>query len=525
MSRRHAPAHAAKPAPLFAATMWLAAVVWLAAMAWLLPAPPAWAIEPAAVSAGPQTRTTMNVHNAQDKQQGIDGARQDAEKLRASLATPDLKLLDVQPFGAGYVQHWQLANGLRVLLAPDPVVPVVAVHTWLRVGSAWEVPGHTGLAHLLEHLMFKSTKTRPAGTFDRVLEQMGASANAATWLDWTYYHETVPPQHVVEVLELEADRLTHLDLTPLAFKSELAVVKNERREHVDNDADGLLDEALHAQIYGNHPYGHPIIGTAADLESVTLPDVQAFYKAHYAPDRAVLVLAGDIDPSKLMPEIVRLYGHLAAAGTRTEPKAVKLPEKASQVAMTVDAGAARLAVAWRTPAGDHPDHAALAVLAEALWNADSARLQRRLLHGKPLAADVHAHLTETRGPGLLDLRVVLLPGLTAKDALAVLDAGLAELAEHPPTEQELQGARNRLRMHHLRELTGVDGRAEALGLALATFGDPGHHARWWQAVEMVTVADLQRVANTWLLAGRRVVVLGEVEKPVTKARKSRKPAA
>lgn len=499
----------------------IVAAMGLALVAGHLLSPTIWAIEPASLP----TRTTMKAQDPQDTTQGSAEARQKAEQLRKNLAIPELQLQAVLPFGAGYVQHWQLGNGLQVLLAPDPAVPVVAVHTWLRVGSAWEVPGHTGLAHLLEHLMFKSTKTRPAGTFDRVLEQMGASANAATWLDWTYYHETVPPQHVVQVLELEADRLTQLDLTPLAFKSELAVVKNERREHVDNDADGLLDEALHAEVYGNHAYGHPIIGTAADLDSVTLLDVQTFYKAHYAPDRAVLVLAGDIDPGKLMPEIVRMYGHLAAAGLRKEPKVVKLPEKAGQIGVIVDAGAARLAVAWRTPSGDHPDHAALAVLTEALWNADSARLQRRLLHGKPLAAEVHAHLTETRGPGLLDLRVVLLPGLKAKEALTVLDAGLADLAERPPTEQELNGARNRLRMHHFRELTGVDGRAEALGLALATFGDPGHHARWWQAVEAVTVADLQRVAKTWLAPARRVVVLGEIEKPVTKTRKSRKPAA
>ncbi len=454
----------------------------------------------------------------------VKSVRKDAEALRDSLDAKMVKLIDVQPFGAGTLQHWQLSNGLDVLLAPDATVPVVAVHTWVQVGSAWETAGRTGLAHLLEHLMFKATKHKPAGTFDRVLEQMGASANAATWLDWTYYHETVPPQHLATVLELEADRLVHLDLTPLAFRSEMEVVKNERREHVDNDADGVLDEAVNAAAYGKHAYAHPTIGTAADLDKLTLADVQAFYRLHYAPDRTALVLAGDLDPQVVMPQIVKLYGGLQPSGPRQQAKPTALPDKPVQVDLPLDASTERLAVAWRAMPGDHPDHPLLAVLTEALFGGDSARLTKRLVHTANLAADVGASLAETKHPALLDLRVALLPGHTALEALKVLDAGLVDVAAHPLTEAELQGAKNRLKMSHYHELTGVDGRAETLGMAWATFGDVQHHTRWWQAVQTATTADLQRVGKEWLSPGKRVIVFGQVERRTTKARVRKKGA-
>lgn len=456
----------------------------------------------------------------------LDAARKDAQALRDRLESKDLTLVDVQPFGAGAVQHWQLANGLHVLLAPDASAPLVAVHTWVKVGSAAEVPGKTGLAHLMEHLMFKSTKTQPAGTFDRVLEQMGASANAATSLDWTYYHETVPPQHLATVLELEADRLAHLDLTPLAFKSEMEVVKNERREHVDNDADGVLDEAVMAAVYGPHAYAHPTIGTAADLERLALADVQAFYRANYVPERVAVVLAGAVEPAGALREILRLYAPLTQRYTAENAKPQPPPDHPAQLDLPLDASAERLAVAWRAMPGSHPDHPALAVLSEALFGADSSRLTRRLVHDARLAADVGAHLPETKGPALLDLRVALLPGHTAREALTALEAGLQDLQEHPVTELELQGAKNRLRMAHFRELTGVDGRAETLGMAWATFADVQHHARWWTAVQSTTTADLQRVARTWLAKDKRVVILGTVEHKVSVARprKARKGA-
>jgi zinc protease len=443
-------------------------------------------------------------------------ARKRAEGLVAGLRAGDagLQLVDVQPFGSGVVEHWKLGNGLRVLVAADPQAPVVAVHTWVAVGSAGEVPGKTGLAHLLEHLMFKSTKTRPAGTFDRLLEQMGASANAATWLDWTYYHEVVPPQHLATVLELEADRLANLDLSATAFKAELDVVKNERREHVENDPDGILDEAVQKAAYGNHPYGHPTLGWAEDLDKLELADVLAFHARHYAPNRITLVLVGAVETEAALREVIARYGRLPPGAPVVEPKLPPLTSRGTETTLTLDAHAERLALAWPTVFGMHPDHAALSVLTEVLFNADSARLQRGLMFDSSVASDVEASLGGLRHTSLLDVRVAVMPGRTARQALQLLDAGLAALlGDRPVTDDEVRGAKNRLKMDHYRELTGVDGRAETLGDHQTTFGDAGTHSAWWQAVASVTTADVQRVARTYLVNDRRVVVLGVVPAP------------
>ncbi len=431
-----------------------------------------------------------------------------ADQLAHSVDAAQATLVGVVPLGQSGVQQWRLANGLTVLIAPDPAAPLVAVHTWVRVGSADEVVGKTGLAHLLEHLMFKATRQHAAGVFDRTLEQMGASANAATWLDWTYYHESVPPQHLATVLELEADRLQHLDLTPVGCRSELEVVRNERRETLDDDPDGRMAVALYQAAYGTHPYGHPVIGESADLGAIQRSDIEAFYRAYYLPQRAGLILTGAVDPSVALPLLIKQYGGWSGTSTAQQTVLPKVSQPPGQVELPIEASAERLAVAWRVPAGDHRDHAALAILVEVLANAESARWSRTLVHEVRLADAVDMHLSETRGPGLLELHVILQPGKKSADALAEVDRLLADLHAHPPTEAEVRGAKNRLRMAYFREMTGVDGRAEALGINWATFGDPGRAQSWWQAVAEVAVADVGRVADTWLVPSGRAVVRG-----------------
>lgn len=420
------------------------------------------------------------------------------------------------------VSLWQLTNGLRVALAPDPAVKTVAVHTWVRVGSADERPGKTGLAHLFEHLMFKSTRNHRAGVLDRTLEQWGASANAATWLDWTYYHETVPAAHLAETLALEADRLVHLDLTKAAFASELDVVQEERREAVESDADGQLDEAVYAAAYGAHPYGHPTIGFAADLQALTLEDAQRFYATHYTASNATLVLVGAVEPAQTLRAVAAAYGPLP---TRPVPEREKLPAVALgavQKRLSIDAEADRLVLAWRTLPGDDPDHPGLLLLTEILCNADSARLTRYFVFEAALATSCQASLTDLRGPGLLELRLHLRPGVKAASVLPKLRAEVAALiAERPPTEAELAAAKNRLRAQQYRELLSVDGRAESLGQALINWQDPDAVDRWFRRAAEVRVADLQRLARSFLTTDREVVVLAEAAKPKPVARHKR----
>lgn len=467
--------------------------------------------------------TTAQALAAESRQSGPASLLQLEKALRDEGL--QVSFVGASQLGPYPVSLWQLPNGLRVALAPDPAVRTVAVHTWMRVGSADERAGKTGLAHLFEHLMFKSTRNHRAGVLDRTLEQWGASANAATWLDWTYYHETVPAAHLAETLALEADRLVHLDLTKAAFVSELDVVQEERREAVESDADGQLDEAVYAAAYGAHPYGHPTIGFAADLQALTLEDAQRFYATHYTASNATLVLVGAVEPAQTLRAVVAAYAPLP---TRPAPERDKLPAVALgavQRRAVIDAESDRLVMAWRTLPGDDPDHPGLLLLTEILCNADSARLTRHFVFDAALATSCQATLTDLRGPGLLELRLHLRPGVKAASVLPRLRTEVAALmADRPPTDAELAAAKNRLRAQQYRELLSVDGRAESLGQALVNWQDPDAIDRWFRRAAEVQVADLQRLARTFLTADREVVVLAEAAKAKPVAQRKRRSA-
>jgi len=428
--------------------------------------------------------------------------------------------------GPYQVEVWRLANGLQVVLAPDPDAKALAVHTWVRVGSADEVSGKTGLAHLFEHLMFKATRNNRAGTLDRTLERWGSGANAATWLDWTFFHETIPPTKLGETLVLEADRLANLDLTQVAFASELDVVREERSEVVDNDPDGQIDEALYAAAYGQHPYGHPTIGWDKDLQALTLADAQQFYRQHYNPAMATLVLVGPLDRAEVLRQVHKVYGGLAAQPAPARPPLPAVALGAVKQTLQVEVEAERLLLAYRTVPGDHPDHPALLLLGEVLCNADSSRLQKALLFETQQATACQASMTDLRGPALWELRVVLRPGVRADKILPSIRTALAALAKQsPPTAAELASAKNRLKMQQYRELLTVDGRAETLGQALSNWGDIGAVERWFARAEAVTPADLQRVAKTWLTAEREVLLIASPRKARTASKRTKAPAA
>ena len=447
-----------------------------------------------------------------DDSEALAGARKWRDGLRVDGAAPHgLELLGAGRFGAFRFTHWRLGNGLQIVLLPDPTARLLAYHTFFRVGSAHEEIGHTGLAHLLEHLMFKGSKSYRAGTFDRVLERMGSSPNAATWLEWTMYHQTLLPEALAQVAAMEADRLLGLRLGKAGFESELDVVRSERREAVDNDPEGRLEELFARMLWGQGVgYGHPTLGRAKDLRGATLADVRAFYARWYQPATATVVLAGALEPAAALQTLVQAYGPLqtsvpAPALARVATGALR----GGQREVSVDLGSERLLVGWRGLPGDHPDQAAVALLAEVLGNADAARWTHDLVDETRLAADVDVDALGLAGAGTFELRVRLRPGKRAEDALARVDAILTSmLGDAPITEAELAAARNRLRAERYASLAGVDGRAEVLGVAVASFGDPRVAEAWWRRVEAVDLATLRRVATSLLRGTPRAVLIG-----------------
>ena len=407
------------------------------------------------------------------------------------------------------IERHVLDNGLVLLLLVDPQAPVFSYQTWFRVGSRHERTGKTGIAHLFEHLMFKETKNTPEGQFDRLLEGMGGRNNAATWLDWTFYYEDVPAGHLEAVARLEADRMENMILNEKQLEAEREVVINERRERVDNDPGGKLSELLWELAFTVHPYGHPTIGWMADIEKLSLDDCLAFYRTYYAPNNAVIVVAGDVDRDGCLEIIQRLYGHLESQPLPSVDAVTEPQQRASrrlEVALPLTAD--RLMLGYKAPSMLSHDFPALEILNEALSEGDSARLQRSLVTDGELATGFSAFVPPFRDVGLYEIGVELRAGVTAEQAEAVVLAEFERVMHEGLTPAELNKARNRLETRFLRGLQSAQQRANALGFWEVTGGDFKRLFHQSDRYAAVTLEDVVRVARDVLRPDNRTVVIG-----------------
>jgi zinc protease len=418
------------------------------------------------------------------------------------------------PAGRGTLarRYRLLRNGLGLIAAVDRRAPIVALQTWYRVGSRHERPGATGMAHLFEHLMFSQTESLPPGEFDRLVERIGGESNAATWVDWTYYRLSLPARDLALGLRLEAERMQHLVLEPEPVEAERDVVTNERRERVEDDVDGWLDEQLMAHAFTEHPYRWPTIGWMEDIRALSLPDIRAFYRTWYAPNNATIVCVGDFDEAALLDAVHTLYGaidpaSLPAVAATTEPPQTRERVIRAPKPIATD----RLLVGYKAPGQDHPDWAVLEIVATLLAGCPSARLYRRLVIEREAASSVDAQLTPFRDPSLLRLAVTTARGHHAAEILDVLDAELAVMASQPPSRTEVEKAKAIAETDFWSSLVDVDGKAEALGhyeTALSDFRKLGTLA---ERLAAVTEADVARVVCDYLRAEHRTVVIAEPE--------------
>src|SRR6188508_1613528 len=347
------------------------------------------------------------------------------------------------PAGRGVTaRRHRLGNGLGLITAIDRRAPIVALQTWYRVGSRHERPGATGMAHLFEHLMFGQTETLPPGEFDRLVERTGGESNAATWVDWTFYRLSLPARDLELGIKLEAERMQHLVLEPTPVEAERDVVTNERRERVEDDVDGWLDEQLMAHAFTVHPYRWPTIGWMEDIRALALPDIRAFYRTWYAPNNATIVCVGDFDDEKLRDLIAQYYGHIEPAQLPDVQRVIE-PEQTKERIVRAPKPIAtdRLLVGYKAPGQDDPDWAALEIVSTLLAGCPSARLYRRLVIEKEAASSVDAQLTPFSDPSLLRLAVTTARGHDADEILATIDREIAALVETPPTTKEVEKAK------------------------------------------------------------------------------------
>jgi zinc protease len=412
------------------------------------------------------------------------------------------------PFGpAMRVERFTLGNGLKILILEDHAAPVVCVQAWFGVGSRHEREGKTGIAHLFEHLMFGETENSPHGAFDRTLEEAGAETNAATFLDWTYYHTNLPKDALELTLRLEAERMARLVLREPQVASEKEVVANERRQRVDDDVDGAINELLYKEAFREHAYRCPTIGWMEDIKNLSTEDCVAFYRTYYAPNNATMVIVGDVDLRQALRLVQDHYGYYDPATIPVEDVRPEPPQTAEhRVRITKPTPTQKLAIGYKSPALGDFDHAPLVLLNEILFGGRSSRVHRTLVQQQELASEVRGWVGTFRDPALYDIFLSARAGHTGEELLVELDAILDAVRREPVTQEELDKAKARVELATLQGLETVSGKAEQIGFYETVLGEPGALFERLEAYRRVSLADLLRVARRYLLASARTVI-------------------
>ena len=406
----------------------------------------------------------------------------------------------------------RLANGLEVTLREDHRTPIVAVNLWYHVGSKDEPTGKDGFAHLFEHLMFQGSKHVPEDTYFLDLERAGASnINGTTSSDRTNYFETVPKNRLELALWLESDRmgflLDHVDQK--TFEGQREVVKNERRQNYENAPAGLVvqyvDEALFPPT---HPYHHLTIGSPQDLDAATLEDVKEFFRAHYLPNNASLVIAGDIDPDATLRLVEQYFGPVPRGVVPMVPSIAKV-ELLGETRLEIEAGIElpRVEVAWPTPAYFAPGDGDLDLLARALTGGKTSRLYKRLVYDEQIAQDVSAYQESRQLGSKFVVSATAKPGHTPEELLAAIDQEIAKVQTSGLGDAELARARTAFLAGEAFGLETVTAQSNTINTFVHYTGDPGYMPRNLARYELATAATVGEAARTWLPAGKRVVAI------------------
>ena len=422
------------------------------------------------------------------------------------------------------IAHFTLANGLEVVVIPDHRTPVITHMVWYRVGAADETPGKSGLAHFLEHLLFKGTKKNPQGLFSQTVATIGGQENAFTSSDYTGYFQRTSREHLKMLMEFEADRMTGLVLTDDVVKPELQVVLEEQNMRVANNPGARLSEQMEAALYLNHPYGRPIIGWRQEIEKLTSEDALAFYRRFYTPNNAVLIVAGDVTADEVKKLAEATYGQVARV-TEVAPR-VRPQEPVHEAPRTVTLADPRvrepsvqryyLVPSYTTAKPGESE--AIEVLAHILGRGSNSRLYQKLVVEKDIAVNASAGYS---GSALDDTRMYVAgtpkSGTSLGQIEDAIDGVLDEVAQGGVTAEEIDRAKTQLIADAVYAQDNQGTLARWYGAALTTGGSVDQVRTWPGRIRAVTAEQVRDAARRWFdkrrsVTGYLVKELQSVEK-------------
>jgi zinc protease len=402
-----------------------------------------------------------------------------------------------------------LDNGLRVIIVPEHTAPVFAISLTYNTGSRNEKQGHTGYAHLFEHLMFEGSANVGKGEHMLLVQNYGGSLNGSTNNDQTNYFEELPKNQLDMALFLESDRMRALNLTQANLDNQRNAVQEERRLRVDNQPYGKSSEELEAMAYDNFPYHHSVIGSMDDLNAASMGDFKEFFRIYYAPNNVVMVLAGDLDPKETLTKVKKYFGDIPRQPA-PPPLDISEPEHAQERRKTMTDSLARLPqfhAAYNTVPGNTADFYALQVLSTVLSGGRSSRFYQHLVHDKQLALNVGAFAQARRGPGLFQIVALPRPGVKMEDLEKALDDEIEAVKKDGITPAELAKVRTQALRQQIQTRSGTLFLANQIGTYTVYYNDPNLVNTAYDKLCAVTADQVKQAAQKYLVPAHRAVVI------------------
>jgi zinc protease len=422
----------------------------------------------------------------------------------ANLPKKELSIAQQMQFP---VEKFELKNGLKVLLIEDHAAPLISVQVGFRVGSKDENLGATGLAHLFEHMMFKGAKRYPGNQIESVMQKNGGVNNAYTTQDETVYYENFPSSKLELMLDIESDRMVNLKINEAQLNSEREVVKEERRMRLDNNPMGKMYNAMFEHSFRSHPYRWPVIGSMKDLNDLTINKCQDFYQMYYAPNNAVLVIAGDFEKENAKKLVARYFEPLKAQNVVRKthpPEPEQTAERIHEIREEVQSTTVN--VSYVTTKVGTKDAYALDVLAVLLGDGDSSRLHKSLVYHQPIATSASVSAPSLVDSGLIYFFANLKPGISYRVAEERIQTEITKAQKTLFTQSELQRAKNQIMMSYVSGLKKISGKARMVMVNEIKLGDYTALFDDLAKYEQVTVNDLQFVAKKYLQPQKRTII-------------------